>query len=276
MSNSGRRGSQSQLLNPLPPCAIEQLKTELSKVSKRLEKSTGSIQKGTKSLTPLDESDMRDLFNGLKDALSYVLLEMEKAPILLERIETLESDSRRLNDESDHHHQRSLKGKFFISSSKTVPLLRESDLEESGENLPDYVCRLLLQKYAIEAQPSDFKTCHYTRTGIIVRFLNLSPVSPYDRLVRAIKGGKGKEVNTFFFNFSLTARRSSLLFELRKLKKSKDIEKFYSDSDGAISYILNENDVKKVRVTSMFVRVGSSTHIKTLTNDELLSSFPDA
>ena len=58
--------------------------------------------------------------------------------------------------------------------------------------------------------------------------------SAFQNLVGKIKTATNSHMN-LFFNFMLTQRRSKLLFEIRKLKKSGKIMKFYSDVEGRIS-----------------------------------------
>ena len=50
-------------------------------------------------------------------------------------------------------------------------------------------------------------------------------MSPSTELTNAIKSSKDKDKNVFI-NFMMTKRRSSLLYEVRQLKKQKKISKY--------------------------------------------------
>ena len=60
------------------------------------------------------------------------------------RVASLEERTRVLEDQSDHHHQRSLKGKFVISSFKDNNIIKnEKKLKEEGKSLTKYVMDLV-------------------------------------------------------------------------------------------------------------------------------------
>ena len=74
-----------------------------------------------------------------------------------------------------------------------------------------------------------------------------------------------------YFNFMMTKRRSRLLFEIRQLKKSERVFKFYSDEEGCITVKGKEGDRNK-RITD--IAVEGSGKLKTWTVEELLHAFP--
>ena len=173
-----------------------------------------------------------------------------------------------MQDDAEHHHQRSLRGKFFVSFPHEAPppTLKELSLQHS--NVIKYTRDLIYNKYGVSVTENCFKTCHFTKKGLVFRLINLSPFSPYAELVTAIKNGTGKQIHSHYINFSLTPLRSSLLYDLRRYKKEKHIEKYYCDADGTLSFVLNEGD-NKTRCTSTYKKVNNIFRIKTLTNEEL-------
>ena len=97
---------------------------------------------------------------------------------------------------------------------------------------------------------------------------NLSQGS-FQKLVTIIRGNtSNKEVNVYF-NFMLTRRRSGLLYEIRKLKKNGDIEKFFSDENGNISIQIKKDNKEKKRITNTFEE--NSEGIITLDIEEILT-----
>ena len=179
---------------------------------------------------------------------------------LEDRVTELESLSRMQGDNLDHHQQRSLKGKFFLKPSKSVHFSTPDELKADNLTLPEYVCRLVDSKFHIKQLPTDIKSCHFTNSGgIIFRYSNLSPGSSFDKVVYAIKKGHGRDNKNLFFNFALTPRRASLLYELRRAKRENKIEQFLSDSDGSLAFI-RKADGPKVRLTSIFEKKSATLY----------------
>ena len=159
---------------------------------------------------------------------------------------------RQVEDHGDHNHQRSLKGKFFISSSKENSAIRtERELEEQGVSVARHVADLIDKKLGVKVHKEDIKSCHHTKTGLIVRLWDFKPGSVYDQVVNAIKSGKGRQLMDVFINFALTNRRASLLYEVRQLVRNKKVEKFFVDSDGSISVLPSGAGAAKVKLTSV-------------------------
>ena len=279
--------SQSQSESQPGPLQADQLLVILGEVTKRL-----SDHKGNNEI--MDDSDTRLLFTHLRDVLSTLVsdnsefkgrisaLEAECVDskkllsLMSEKATSLEGASRIHSDLSDHHHQRSLKGKFAISSLSPSDLETREELDEKGIKIETYVCTLIKKKFAFEAHEKDIHSCHFSKKGIIFRMGTLSPNSIYGEIVTSIKTGQGQHCKNIFFNFALTPKRASLLFELRKAKKAKVIEKLYSDNDGTVSYVsftapINSRGRKeKTRITSVYDRVdGGGFNIRTFSVAEL-------
>ena len=78
---------------------------------------------------------------------------------------------------------------------------------------------------------------------------DLRPGSALQALTDKIKKG-GNKAKNHFVNFMLTKRRSSLLYEVRKLKRDGVISRFYSDEDGIISMKVNDEKEKATKLSS--------------------------
>ena len=203
------------------------------------------------------------------------------------RVKALEEKTRSLEDSSDNHHQRSLKGKFLISSNKEKNIISsEAKLKEEGVSTPKYVGDLLFRKLGVRVTEEEIVSCHHTSSGMIIfRLGNFKPGSTFQQVVNAIKNGAGKDVHDLFVNFALTPRRAALLYEVRQLRKAKKISKYHTDSDGSIT-VVNQDGTKE-KITTHSQKKGSkvggagggdesytkSTIAKTLTKEELLDRF---
>ena len=286
------------------PLNVDQLLDLLGKVTTRLtDHKGGSGTRQPKTLDVLVEEDLRQMFSNLRDVLNTLVsdnaISQEKISSLVsvcettsiqmakvsEKVTLLEKTNRVQADKIDHHHQRSLRGKFTITPLDPSNLYKSPELEKSGKSLTNYVCSLIHDKFGLSPVESDIFSCHFSRKGIIFRLSNLSPTSLYSDMVTAIKTGQGTD-RPIFFNFALTPKRAALLYELRKAKKGNKISRLFSDSDGTISYIPstsspfyatfsppNSSKVKEVKrkITSIFSKMEGSDGfaIKTYTVEEL-------
>ena len=208
---------------------MEKLVNDLFKVTKRLEKNLGSVKRGDKKLVPLidNEADIREILATLRDTISGLIEMTAKNNEVTKTVTNLESKMRLSEDNADHHHQRSLRGKFFITFHPSSPVSTSAELASRQLNVMEYAKELILSKYDVEVPCESFKTCHLTKKGLIFRLDNLAPFSPYARLTQAIK--TKNKITTHFINFSLTPLRSSLLYDLRKYKKEGLLEKYFTD-----------------------------------------------
>ena len=84
-------------------------------------------------------------------------------------------------------------------------------------------------------------------------------------------GLERKKIN-LYFNFMLTRRRNGLLFEVRKLKRSGDIFRFWTDFDGTITIKKEEGrECPKQRLTGITSKREES--IRTYTAKEVKDEF---
>ena len=182
---------------------------------------------------------------------------------------------RQHGDEIDIHKQKNLKGKIVITSIKRGELPSCIGTKDTIKpvDLVQHVIVLTKQKYVMNITKDDIETCFFLpKGGILVSFWNKSPGSAFQRLVSQIKTKLNADMN-LYFNFMLTNKRGNLLFEVRKQKKAGNIEKFFSDEDGNISFRLQPNS-KPIKVTN--IRIANTQHMKTMTVEEMLKEIPTA
>ena len=243
---------------PDPKKGMKDLATELVKINKELDKTKdpGGKKRGTKEL---ETGALTTILEALARSVDLVKTMMEKgSEDNCPRVKALEDKTRALEDESDHHHQRSLKGKFMISSLKTNNIIAsEEKLKEGGKSSPRYVTELIFNKLGVRVKEEEITSCHHTNSGMMIfRLGDFKPGSSFQQVVTAIKSGAGKDVPNLFVNFALTPRRAALLYEVRQLKKANKITRFMSDSDGSITVV--KTDGSKMRVTNAFNKRGAN------------------
>ena len=233
---------------------MENLKKELMKVIKELPKKAGKGK--NKEQKDLEPNELRGIMENLTKSLELVQKILDMGEDSCPKVTAIEEKLKRMEDAADHHHQRSLRGKFVISSSKiNNKIAKKKELEDQGKSVPQYVVEILNNKLGARVREEDLTSCHHTNTGLVFRMGDQKPGSAFSRVVSAIKTGQGKDVTDIFVNFALTPRRASLLYEIRMLKKSPGakVTKFYTDYDGNIS-VVGGVEGKKERVTSIWER----------------------
>ena len=233
---------------------IENLKKELGKITKKLGKETGKGK--NKEPKELDSSELRVIVENLTESLKIVQKILESGEDNCPKVTNIEKKLKMIEDEADHFHQRSLRGKFVITSNKlNNKISKKKEVEDQGKTVPQYVVELLNHKLGARVREEDLTSCHHTNTGLVFRMGDQKPGSAFSRVVSAIKTGQGKDVTDIYVNFALTPRRASLLYEIRMLKKSPGakVTKFYTDYDGNIS-VVGGVEGKKERVTSIWER----------------------
>jgi hypothetical protein len=281
-----------------PKKIMKDLSTELAKVTKELDKSreSGGKKKGT--IKELESGALNNILDALARSMDLVKTMLEKGEEdNCPRVRVLEEKTRALEDQSDHLHQRSLKGKFLISSLRDKNIIASEDkLKQEGKSTPSYVSELVYNKLGVRVKEEEITSCHHTSKGLLIfRLGDFKPGSSFTKIVTAIKSGAGKDVKDLFVNFALTPRRAALLYEARQLKKAKKITKFLTDSDGSITVV--KTDGTKMKLTNnggtKVATNGGSKDVtnggpnggskdatkwsfgKTLTTDELRSRFVD-
>lgn len=189
----------------------------------------------------------------------------------------VEKKTRETEDELDEYKQKNLKGKFVITSSKDKPtsMKKQSELSSEEPNaLQKHIIALANEKYKVEIPHEDIASCHYLPSGgIFLSLWNLKPGSAFQKLTKEIKSKDQNRNVNIYFNFMLTKRRSALLFEVRKLKRTEKIARFYSDESGIISIKMKTTD-ENLKLSS-FCQTRNSP-VLTYTIPELLKLVADS
>ena len=227
----------------------------------------------------IDSTDLNSILQHILRAVNKLtesVRQMRKSCEMQEPVPTkikgLEERVRKNEDETDECSQRSMKGNFVILSKANpnthkVSLIKtDGQLEEDGESLVHHVTDLAQPKYGVRITENDIQACHrLPGGGIVLRLIRKGPGSAWTDIVNKVKEGYNADMNVYF-NFQLTRRRSSLIYELRKMKRDGKIHKFYSDENGQISVKI-QNESQKIRLTYYAKEKGKSP--VTVTTDEL-------
>ena len=202
--------------------------------------------------------------NTLSDSLKKLQTTVgDLAKIVKEQLEekkdkdNLEDRTRVTEDELDDYKQKSLRGKFVITSTKDKesPMKTKEQLAGEGGDaaLPAHIILLAKDKYNVTVSEDDISSCHYLPMGgIFFSLWNHRPGSVCSKLTKNIKTvtEQNRGVNVFI-NFMLTKRRSGLLYEVRQLKKNGKVARYYSDEEGTISIKVKDED-SSVKLTSSY------------------------
>ena len=159
------------------------------------------------------------------------------------------------SDHMDDLEQRSLVGNITINIHDNQLKAQVGVKEETDYN--DINVRVLVEaisaRYKDKIEPADIKSAkRVSRAGSIqISFFDLKPGSPYFALVQAMKtrGANAKD-QTLYANFTLTSRRSSMLFLIRKAHREGVLDKYYADYDGSL-VIIKKGQPTKIRLTSV-------------------------
>ena len=184
-----------------------------------------------------------------------------------------EKRTRQLEDHSDELHQSSMLGSFILTSRANDTLesliIPEKELKEP---LVSHIQTLALTKLNVTLPTEDIKHCHYLQDGSIKLVLkNLRPNSAFELMVNEVKNpNQERRKMNLYFNFLLTRRRNSLLFEIRKLKREGSIFKYWTDFTGAITIKKDEGGPKS-RITAINNKKDFS--IRTYTVAEVIEEF---
>ena len=172
-------------------------------------------------------------------------------------------------DEADAQNQKNLRGKFIITSSGDL-VKTDDELKAGNISHVAHAKTLALSKYGVDIPDSEIASCYSLKKGgMVLSLWNLSQGSAFQKLVRIIKKNEGKKDVNLYFNFMLTRRRSTLLYEIRKLKRTGMITKFFSDENGSISVQKDKEEKKKI--TNRFEE--NAEGMKTLYIEEIVELF---
>ena len=233
--------------------ALKKISAEVEKVSKTLETAHRKGRKGKEGQEDLDNKALTALVFNLKNAMEQLVTFVGKEENFCPKVKEQETKTRHLEDLTDEMQQKSLIGSFIITSKANDDveslIIPEKELKEP---LVSHIQTLALTKLNVTLPSEDIRSCHYLQDGsIMMTIFNLRPNSAYDQMVSEIKDpNMERRKSNLYFNFMLTRRRNSLLYEVRKLKRDGDIFKFWSDFNGAIT-IKKEEGGQKQKLTSI-------------------------
>lgn len=220
----------------------------------------------------VDISSSNDINGIIKNLVSAVQALTTNLITTQEKVDNLERRMRSQEDELDETKQRGMKGNILITSlpnktkGKVCLIKTSSQLKEENISLTNHIISLTKDKFGVDLPATDITACHHLpKGGVVVRIHNRKEGSAWESIIQKIKEGAGQEMNVFY-NFQLTQRRSNLLFEVRQLKRSNKISKYFTDENGHIKIRIGVNDRDKHRITYFW----NSGETVTLNKDELI------
>ena len=179
-------------------------------------------------------------------------------------------------DELDECRQRALKGNLIVSSlaipgrNKVSLLKTEQQLSQDKQTITEHIIELVKEKLDVPLSPEDIQACHrLPNNSVLLRIWNRKEGSSWSRIVDGIKSGKNSEMNVFF-NFHLTRRRSSILYQMRQMKKSGKIAKFFSDEKGQLTVMVKKKEDKGVKVKLCYWSENKDSAPRTFLEEELV------
>ena len=253
--------------------AIKKITSEVEKVTKGLENANRKGKKDKAGDQDLDTKAITNLVFCLKNAMEQLVAFVGKEDNFCPKIKEQEKKTRHVEDLTDDLHQKSLIGSFVITSKANDEL--ESLItpeKELKEPLVSHVQTLCLTKLNVTLPEEEIQSCHYLPDGSIkLTMANRSINSAFNKMVTEIKnpGAERKKTN-MYFNFMLTRRRNGLLYEVRKLKRSGDIHKFWTDYDGSIT-VKKDATSPKLKLTAITTK--RDEFMRTYTAKEVKEEF---
>ena len=252
---------------------LKKVSAEVDKVTKALENATKKGKKAKEGDQDMDAKALTFLILNLKTALEQLVVFVGKEENLCPKLKEQEVRTRQSEDQIDDMQQRSLIGSFIITSKANDTLetliTPEKDLKEP---LVNHVQTLALTKLNVTLPIEDIRSCKYLQDGSIMLSLsNLRPDSAFQKMVTEIKqpSAERRKMN-MYFNFMLTRRRNSLLFEVRKLKRDGAVFKYWTDFDGTITLKKDEGGLK-TKLTSITNR--KDYNVRTYSTREVKEEF---
>ena len=190
--------------------ALKKATAEVDKVTKALENATKKGKKAKQGDEDLDIKGITALVCNLKSALEELVLFVGKEENFCPKVKEQEVRIRNLEDQNDDQLQKSMIGSFIITSKANDAL--ESLItpeKELKEPLVNHIQTLALTKLDVSLPLED--------GSLVLTISNLRPNSAFNKMVQEIKNPSAERRKTnLYFNFMLTRRRNSLLYEVRK------------------------------------------------------------
>jgi hypothetical protein len=258
---------------------LKTIDEELKKVAKSLEKKG----KGKKTDPELDPKTILSIFNSFLVSMTEITKIIQKEESSCTEVKDIKKSTRVLEDQADDQEQRNMQGKLILCSrpndANESCIQSKEELDQQGCSVKQHVVLLTKEKLGVDVKESDILRTYYFPNGnLSVQF---DPIMTDDsaltKVVTAIKSPTqhNKQMN-LFFNFQLTRRRSQLLWEVRKLKKSGKIARYWTDSDGSITIRQKEGEGEgghKEKVTSFRKGKSFNSNLITITATELIDKY---
>ena len=247
-----------------PPPTVQSVLATLNKIAELIKpKKNGARTKPDEELNNETLTKSLEFLKTAVEDMAKYLLEDEKSKV------KLENKARISEDEADAQNQKNLRGTFIITSSGDL-VKTDDELKAGNISHVAHAKELAFDKYGVDIPDSEIASCYSLKKGgMVLSLWNLSQGSAFQNLVRIIKKNEGKKDVNLYFNFMLTRRRSTLLYEIRKLKRTGMITKFFSDENGSISVQKDKEEKKKI--TNRFEE--NAEGMKTLYIEEIVELF---
>ena len=244
-------------------------------------------QKSLENKKPEEVVTQKTIFEvvvGVKDAVMAItnLLEKTKGK-KCPRIAGLEAKVKDLESDLDSQAQKQKRGSLIVTQAPgSTHIQSAEELEKAGTTVAKHACDLIKLKTGVEVEEGDLRVAHHLPNGNIkVKFRDLKVTSKFHSVVTKIKKPLPDEKKIkLYLNFEFTRQRSSLLYEVRRLRREGKIVYYLTDQDGSIS-VQQSDGGERVKLTRMSGRGGGKEvrgkqPIRTFTVPELLKRFdPD-
>jgi hypothetical protein len=268
-NNKGNHGKSPRATNSKKENKAENHPEEEIAALDSILKNLSDLGLGSEAEIKPETSSFGTILNHLVNIVVILRKEISEIKQQKQEEQEIRNQLRKCEDDLDETKQRQLKGNLILSCQKPKPGIQsiiKTDEQLGSSSISAHCIELVKQKYNVEVPEVDIQACHRLPNGsVLLKIWQRGPTSAWNRLLAGIKTGGNKEFK-LFINFQMTARRSSLIYEIRQLKKQGNLYKHGSDENGNIWIQTKESEPKK-RLTQHY-RQGDFH--PTVTKDELL------
>lgn len=180
-------------------------------------------------------------------------------------IDILQNSSEEQTAQLDDCKQRLLKGNLIVSSKKTddkeTLILDDETLASKGITLEHHIIELIDSKYNVKIPVSDVQACHRltSKDTVLLKIWNRRSDSAFWKLSDSLKSGGVKKKMNIYVNYQLTKERNLLVFNVRKLKEEKLIDKYFVNENGQV-YIKVSSDGRKLKISQVITESKKFMH----------------
>ena len=174
----------------------------------------------------------------------------------LQRDKPANTNTKVINDALEDSRQGSLKGRITLNFTNE-DIKKDLGVDSATSSYDNInilkLVQTLSQRYKVNIKDSDLTEAkRVSKNGNIqIRFWDMKINSPFYQLCEALKrkGANSKGENVYA-NFTLTSRRSTLLYLARQAWKKGTLEKLSVDMDGKLT-VISKNQAFKRKLTSV-------------------------